>query len=103
MMQRIWNWLTSPCSPENGLTSGMRYEPLIDIRFEIARLDLRPGDLLVLKIKERLPMEGMRRVKEMMEGAIGGHKCLVLEGGADLAILTAADIEAKTETEGRAA
>lgn len=58
--------------------------------FRIAKLQLEPGDLLVLKVKDRIPASGVDRIRGMMVAASGGHKVLVLEGGAELAVLTAA-------------
>ncbi|SHJ71170.1 hypothetical protein SAMN05444159_1290 [Bradyrhizobium lablabi] len=67
-----------------------------DIKFKIARLDLRPGDILVLKLKDRIPRDAVDSFRKTLRAVTGGHKCLVLENGADLAILTAAEIEARS-------
>lgn len=67
-----------------------------DIEFKIARLDLRPGDILVLKLRDQVPTWEMDRFRKIMQEITGDHKCLVLENGVDLAILTAAEIEARS-------
>jgi hypothetical protein len=74
------------------------YSDLSDLEFKVGRLDLKPGDLLVAKFKERLPQTAIGRIRESFNAVIPGVKVLVLENGADLAILTAAEIEARTAT-----
>jgi hypothetical protein len=67
-----------------------------DIEFKIARLDLRSGDILVMRFKERLSRQQVDHMRATIDPIIKGHKVLVLESGADLAILTAAEIEARS-------
>lgn len=63
-----------------------------DIEFKIARLELRAGDILVLKIKNSPPREALRKWSDHIE-RISGHRCFVLENGADLDVLTAEEVE----------
>lgn len=72
------------------------FRPTINIDFEIARLDLQPGDMVVLKLRDRVPREALDHFRKTMMDVTRGHKCLILENGADLAILTAAEIEARS-------
>lgn len=67
-----------------------------DIEFKIARLDLRPGDILVVKCRDRLTRETVVRLQEVIRATAPGHKGLILERGMDLAILTAAEIELRS-------
>lgn len=69
-----------------------------DIEFKIARLDLRPGDILVFKCKERLPSEAVARMRYDVGKYLGGHRALVLDGGLDIAVLTAAEIESRSSS-----
>jgi hypothetical protein len=65
------------------------------VRFEIARLDLRPGDILVLRFQDRLRPEAIEHIRLTMKDVAGDHRCLVLENGAELAVLTAAELKDK--------
>lgn len=67
-----------------------------DIEFKIARLDLRPGDILIVKCKERLSAGTLAIMREVLARVAGGHKALILENGMDLAVLTAAQIEERS-------
>lgn len=58
--------------------------------FEIAKLELKPGDYLVLRFQQRLSSATVERLRTHMGDALllpKGH-ILVLEGGADLAVIT---------------
>jgi hypothetical protein len=68
------------------------------VRFEIARLDLRPGDILVLRFQDRLRPEAIENIRRTMKDVVGDHRCLILENGAELAVLTAAELEDKLAT-----
>ncbi len=63
-----------------------------DIEFNIARLDLRPGDILVVKLKDRVNTAALTHWREGLGHILPDNKCMILEGGADLAVLTAAEI-----------
>lgn len=67
-----------------------------DIEFKIARLDLRPGDILVVKCQDRLQRDTVLHMQEVIKRACPSHRALILERGMDLAILTAAEIEARS-------
>jgi hypothetical protein len=83
----------APKLPSTG--SGVR-AAIDDIEFKIARLDLRPGDVLVVKCQDRLTTETVRHMQAVIKEACRGHRALILERGMDLAILSAAEIEARS-------
>jgi hypothetical protein len=60
-----------------------------DIEFKIARLELRPGDVLVVKYAKPLPDTTRQRLMAIVQEAAIGHRVLVLDGGLDLSVLTA--------------
>lgn len=61
--------------------------------FAIAKLELQPGDVLVLKFPEKLSREQMDNVRQAFSGAFSGFKAMILDGGADIAVLSAKEIE----------
>lgn len=61
-----------------------------DIEFQIARLELEPGDILAVRPKAMWSYEQVRRFQEVMARAVPGLKCLVLEAGMELSIVTPA-------------
>lgn len=67
-----------------------------DIEFKIARLDLRPGDILVVKFPHLLSMAQARSMQAIIQRVAPDHRSLILERGMDLAILTAAEIEGRS-------
>jgi predicted peroxiredoxin len=61
---------------------------------EIAKLRLDAGDVLVVKMKGRLPQEAAQRIHETMARVVpAGVKCLVVDPSLDLAVMTRAEIE----------
>ncbi len=66
-----------------------------EIEFKIARLEMKPGDVLVIRSKERLPRVMIDRLGDLVKPILRGNKCLILDGGLDLAVLTPAEIEAR--------
>lgn len=81
---------TDEIGPRSNLRREIRM--IDDLEFKIARLDLQPGDILVLKCKQHLPREACDRIRDMMKNVTAGHKTIVLDGGLEIAILTAAEI-----------
>lgn len=58
-------------------------------RFEISRLDLKPGDRLVVRFKERLPKDTVDRLKSSMEGVLPKDvKIMIFEGAPDLSVIS---------------
>lgn len=66
-----------------------------DIEFKIGRLELRDGDILVVKVAQPITRETAQRMRDHLERHTGGHQVLVLDGTAELSVLTQADIAAR--------
>lgn len=64
----------------------------IDLEFRIARLDLRKGDILVVKFGVPVSAEMVEIVKNNFAEIARGLRLLVIDARADLSILTAAEI-----------
>lgn len=61
---------------------------------QIAKLELKAGDTLVLMCQQALPMESHARVRAMLAPSIPeGARCIILDGGATLAKISAAESE----------
>ena len=65
--------------------------------FHVSRLDLRPGDILVLRFKQYLAPNVPARIKADLADVAKGHRVMILDNGADLAVLTAAEIEERSK------
>jgi hypothetical protein len=68
----------------------------MDLEYQIARLQLRPGDVLVLKIAQYLPMEAMKRIKDDLDRLVPGIPAMVLDPNVDLSVLTREEIEQRS-------
>lgn len=64
--------------------------------FQIARFDLRPGDILVVKSPEVLSYDQVQFITRLLKEQCEGHRVMVLSEGMDLAVLTAAEIAERT-------
>lgn len=65
----------------------MELEKLASI-FEACKvLPLRPTDLLVFRANDRLPLEEKALLHTAIEAATGHVRILILDGGADLAVI----------------
>ena len=60
--------------------------------FKIARLDLRPGDILVVKSPDILSHEQVQFISRLLKEECPNHRVMVLSSGMDLAVLTKAEI-----------
>lgn len=57
---------------------------------EISKLEIKAGDFLVVKVKQRLSSEQVNRLKADLEGKLpAGIKVLVFEGDVGLSIVSA--------------
>lgn len=56
---------------------------------EVERLALRPGDILVLKCPQHLTIEEFEEISARFKEMFPDTKCMVLDGGADIAVLRA--------------
>lgn len=60
---------------------------------DVQRLELRPGDVLVFKTPHRLSEAAIDQLGLEMERLFPGRKCIVLEAGLDVAVLSTAQDE----------
>lgn len=63
--------------------------------FDVTKLDLQPGQFLVLRFPGRLSMAQVECLRQQIDGCgiCPKGKILVLEGGADLAVITPSPAE----------
>lgn len=67
------------------------------LEYRIAKLQLRPGDVLVVKVDHTISAEIGGRIREHFERTVGpDRKVLILDNSIDLSVLTKADIEKRT-------
>ncbi len=55
---------------------------------ELEKIEWKPGDIGVLTYPGRLSQEAVARIKASFEAALPGHRCLVLEEGMRMSVLT---------------
>ncbi|HYD58955.1 MAG TPA: hypothetical protein VEC35_01275 [Noviherbaspirillum sp.] len=61
---------------------------------QVTKLELKAGDTLVLLCQQVLPSEAHDRVRAMLAPIIPkGARCIILDGGATLAKISAAEAE----------
>jgi hypothetical protein len=58
------------------------------LEYRICRLDLMQGDVLVVRAASTVSMDWVKRIKEDVDRLVPGVRCLVLDGGTDLTVLT---------------
>lgn len=63
-------------------------EPKIQYLGDLQRLELKPGDMLVLSVDEHLSQEVAVRLSAMIEEATGGTKAIVLGKGMKLGAIS---------------
>lgn len=54
---------------------------------DVQRLELRPGDIVVLRTPNCISMEAVKRLREYAEQALSDHKVLVLGDGLEIGVL----------------
>lgn len=68
-----------------------------DLEFKIAHMPLAPGDVLVVKVKGLITQEQGRRIELQARDKLPPDiKVIVIDQSIDLAVLTRAEIEART-------
>jgi len=56
---------------------------------DIQRLELRPGDILVVRFQRYLPAALIGKIKDQLKSVLPPEqKCIILEGGADICVIT---------------
>lgn len=66
------------------------------VRFTISKMELGPSDVIVLRHPGRITTEMAEVLKDMVGKVLDGRKCIVLDGGLDIGILSKAEIERRT-------
>ena len=62
----------------------------------VAKMNLAPGDILVVKVNHHIPAEAHVRIRDKMAAILpDGVQCIVIDSSVDLSVLTRAEIEAK--------
>lgn len=56
--------------------------------FAISKMTLSPGDVIVLRYAKQLPSAVVDRLRKNISDALDGHKCIVLENGLDIGVLS---------------
>jgi hypothetical protein len=67
-------------------------EMAIDV-FEATVLRLEPGDALVISSKALLSAEGIEKLRTLVDQALPGTRCLVLQSGLDLSVVRPAPVD----------
>lgn len=66
-----------------------------EIRYlgEVQRLEMKPGDVLVLKVDNFLTVDAKSHIRDVLKAAIGetGAKALILERGMEIGVLGSPD------------
>jgi hypothetical protein len=57
------------------------------IKIEIAKLELSPTDILVLKTSSHIPMEKIDQIKKQLQNLAPKNKVAILTPGLDLTII----------------
>lgn len=76
----------TPAFPVAAMTASLtlREEGKEPVELDVSVLKVKPGDTLVLRCHQHVPMEGLERIKHLVESRFPGLKALVLD--KDLAI-----------------
>lgn len=54
---------------------------------DVQRLELKPGDIVVIKIPHAASMSQIERLHEFAMNTFPGHKCIVLDGGVSIGVM----------------
>lgn len=66
----------------------------LDEQLDVQRLRLEAGDVLAIFAVQRLSQGQVERIGEVVKGVLPGVRCLVLDAGMKLAVITPAEAEA---------
>ena len=72
----------------NGPLNGPSFPP-----FAISRMTLGPDDIVGRRHPKKLPEHAVLRIKHIAREALGARKCLVLNDGLDIGILSEVEID----------
>lgn len=62
-----------------------------DIEFQIARLELRPGDVLIARAAHIISTAAATRLRAYLERALPGTKVVVIDAELELSVATKSD------------
>jgi len=65
----------------------VKERPEVTAEWEVAKLDLRPGDVIVFRVARNLTAEEADRIKTRCLLEFPENKCLVLAPGVDIEIV----------------
>lgn len=71
-----------------------------DLEYRVGRLELRPGDVLVVKTEAQPTMAQLKQMKQQLDAVVTGTRCLVLANGEDLSVLSREDIDRRSQPDG---
>lgn len=65
----------------------------LEIRFvgDLQRLEVKPGDVFVLKLRDSLSQPALERIYEHWRSIMGDAKLVTIEDGADLGVIGMGD------------
>ena len=59
-----------------------------DLRFTVGKLDLKPGDMVVVKFPGKLTADGVDALQRGLKEIFPDHRAIVLENGADIDVIS---------------
>jgi serine phosphatase RsbU (regulator of sigma subunit) len=68
-----------------------------DLEYRIAKLTLQPGDVIVFKTDKMLTAETAHRIRESIKEIVPHVRALVLDGGAEIEIMTSRQLREKLD------
>lgn len=70
------------------------------LEYRIGRLELRPGDVLIIKTNVQPSTAQLEQMRRQVEAVIQDTRCLVLANGEDLSVLSREEIERRSQPDG---
>lgn len=71
-----------------------------DLTYRIAKLEAKPGDVLVFTTKKPITMEAATRIRADITRLIPHLRVLICDGGAEVSLLTAAELRERLDCQG---
>jgi hypothetical protein len=73
----------------------------MDLTYQIARLALRPGDILVIRVAQKLSAATVAALKGDIDQVMPEYRAIILDGGMDLSVLTREQIDQTSSGKGQ--
>lgn len=71
----------------------------IEFRYRVGRLQLTPGDVLVVKVDHPISPEAAARIRQYVDDATpSGTRTIVIDASIDLSVLTKTEIDERVNT-----